>query len=266
MPYNYDSYDNLSEIIDGFKDDNFWKPFFNDTIQLDSFHKQLSLVKESENWDKTRNKEKGSVLEQLVLFIFRRFDTFIEDIQTNNLTNDNEKDVILTFKQTVPTFLKNINGKLICECKNVYSKSVDVGNVAKLNELCDRNKAGLGIFISVLGLSGSGWKWAEGKVRKLYLSNRIPLISFNLNEIEKLSHPGYNLYTMIRQKHQRLIDEVDFYSGKPIKSSEDFIKMLTQNIHELVKMELISTVDRDKILNNIFVRYGTTIKPRKKKT
>ncbi|MDL0413704.1 hypothetical protein QQP00_00190, partial [Clostridioides difficile] len=67
--------------------------------------------------------------------------------------------------------------------KNWKSRKVDVGMVSKLAEICNKNNAGLGIFISLNGLTGKGWQYAEGKRRKLYLSDKMPIISFTVDEI-----------------------------------------------------------------------------------
>lgn len=236
--------------------------FFYDEMLVDEFNKALQLVKDSETWPRERNKEKGNALEELVKFIFNRF-SIIESIERDKHTNDNEIDIHVDFnKNLMITFFTDIKGKLICECKNT-DKSVDVGMVSKLVELCNKNHAGLGIFISIKGLSkgrgGSLWKYAEGKRRMLYLSTAIPIISFKLDEIECLDKEGNNFYTMIKKKLSYLIDEIkeDSTTLELIKKEEgDFKEYLYANLNALQQLDLISMDEKVEIIDRIKQKYG----------
>lgn len=259
---NHQGLDSLKDIINRLGDDSYWEPFCNDEKLVDEFNKKLQLVKASQSWPKEKNKEKGNALEELVKFIFSRF-TIIESIERDKHTNDNEIDIHVDFnKNLMNIFFTDIKGKLICECKNT-SKSVDVGMVSKLVELCDKNHAGLGIFISLKGLSkgrgGSLWKNAEGKRRKLYLSTAIPIISFKLNDIECLGEEGNNFYTMIKQKVSYLIDEIkeDSTTLELLKKEEgDFKEYLYGNLNALEHLNLISTDEKVEIIGRIKRKYG----------
>lgn len=254
--------DKLQDILNKLGDNNYWEPFYDDEVLVDEFNNKLQLVKDSRTWAKERNKEKGNALEELVKFIFNRF-SIIESIERDKNTNDNEIDIHVDFnKNLMITFFSEIKGKLICECKNI-DKTVDVGMVSKLVELCDKNHAGLGVFISLKGLSkgrsGSLWKYAEGKRRKLFLSTGIPIISFKLDEIECLNEEGNNFYTMIKQRLSYLIDEIQEDSTilELIKKEEgDFKEYLYSNLNSLEQLGLINMEEKEMIIDRIKEKYG----------
>ncbi|OJT85096.1 hypothetical protein BM534_18635 [Clostridioides difficile] len=129
--------------------------------------------------------------------------------------------------------------------------------VSKLAEICNKNNAGLGIFISLNGLTGKGWQYAEGKRRKLYLSDKMPIISFTVDEITKLKYKRYNLLTMIKCKMQALIDEMEFAGGelRLLESELGFIDCLNENIESLKMLGLITEVEYNNIKVRINHRY-----------
>lgn len=256
--------DDLRDILSNFTDDMFWIPFYNDEDLVKEFDRRVLLVEESFNWPKERNKEKGNALEELVKFIFNRFEN-IDEIERDKHTIDNEIDIYISFNPNLMNiFFQQIKGKILCECKNIKS-SVDVGMVSKLSELCEKNNSGLGIFVSIKGLSkgtsGSMWKNAEGKRRKLYLVNKIPIISFTLDEIKLLKNEGMNFYTIIQQKVSYLIDEVDDCSiSLPNLSEEsEYINYIYENIKYLEDKNLITRDEKKLIKGRLIDKYGIEI-------
>lgn len=253
--------DDLRDFLSNFTDDMFWIPFYDDEALVEEFDRKVLLVEESFDWPKERNKEKGNALEELMKFIFSRFEN-IDEIERDRNTVDNEIDIYISFNPNLMNiFFQGIKGKMLCECKNIKS-SVDVGMVSKLSELCEKNNSGLGIFVSIKGLSkgtsGSLWKNAEGKRRKLYLVNKIPIISFTLDEVKLLKNEGVNFYTIIQQKVSYLVDEVDDCTISLPKLSEEteYMNYLYENIKYLEKIELITNNEKKMITDRIRNKYG----------
>jgi hypothetical protein len=252
------SLDSLKQYLEECSDDEIWKPFYDDANQVDEFNKMLLEIESSKTWPQVRNQEKGKLLESLTKFIMGRF-TLIENITENKSTTDNELDIFVDFNQIIPMpFFCKIKSRIICECKNWKSKPVDVGMVSKLVEVCKKNDAGLGIFISLKGLSGNGWRYAEGKRRKLYLSEGIPIISFTVDEIQNLKLRDNNLFTMIKHRMQALIDEIDYTGGnlEVRENEEDFLTYLHENINCFEKLKLITTEEKNSMLERISIKYG----------
>lgn len=252
-----DSLEQFQEYLKMCSDDIIWKPFYNDKESVDRFRYLIEKIEESKKWNKERNHEKGRLLEELVRFIMNRF-SILRDISSNKSTTDNELDIFVNFNDIIPmTFLTEVKSKILCECKNMKSSKIDVGMVSKLAEVCKKNNVGLGIFISINGLTGKGWQYAEGKRRKLYLSEKIPIISFKIDEIEKLQYEGYNMFTMIKAKKQELVDEMEYDGGdyKTIENQDDFYTCINDNINELNKLKLITDSQCENIKLEIKNRY-----------
>lgn len=250
--------DLLKEWMNDLNDDDIWKPFCDEENELEEFNRKYLLVEESKHWERERNKEKGTALESLMKYVFNRFE-IVKSIESDKLTGDNEVDLYVNFNDAMPlNFICETRGKVICECKNMDSKSVDVGMVAKLQELCVSKGSNLGIFTSVRGLSGSGWKFADGKRRKLYIKSEIPIISFTVSEIESLRIKGNNFFTIIKRKIQELIDETEYDGGKikKIKNNEDYKQMLTENIKAMYKIGLINDEEVCIIKDRLYEKYG----------
>ena len=258
--------DDLDDILKRIQDDDFyWNPFCKDEEAVKEFEKKIALVEESRSWPKERNDEKGTALEELMKFIFNRFIN-IGSIERDKLTTDNEIDVYIDFnKNLINIFLSNIKGKILCECKNI-ANSIDVGMVSKLSELCEKNQSGLGIFISNKGLSkgrsGSMWKNAEGKRRKLYLSNKIPIISFTLDEIKQLKYEGINFFTIIKNKVNYLIDEIDdcTISLPGLDEESEYIQYLHGNLNHLNHMGFLTDEESEAIKLRIKQKYNVDCK------
>lgn len=249
--------DDLHEVMKNAGDDSIWRPFLNNCEALTIFQQHIQLIEESKVWPKSRNKEKGDLLEALMQFVFSRFVNVFSFSRAN--TTDNEIDLNVKFNESLSTpFISEIKSYLICECKNMISSSVDVGMVTKLVELCSSNRAGLGMFISIKGISGQGWKYGEGKRRKLFLSDKIPVISITFDEIKTLASPDVNFYTIIQKKYRQLVDEME-YDGQSISGisscDPDFIQILKDTITSLVQIGILSKEERELALERIKERY-----------
>lgn len=252
--------DDLQTIMKSLSDDVVWRPICEDENIKNRYNLLYNNIMDSQSWDSSRNKEKGSLLEEFSQILFSRF-SCVKKCETNLKNIDNEIDVNILFtEQFSPPFINERKRHFIVECKNKGSSSVDVGMVSKLVELCEKNEAGLGIFISHKGISGKGWKYGEGKRKKLFLSNKVPLISFKIEELEKYQHEGTNFYSDITTKYSYLVDEID--DNSPILSAEltnedNFSKFLKESVHELKKKNLITSKEEDLINSRIDKKYNT---------
>lgn len=246
-----------TKVIEKLGPDIIWEPFAGTPDLVNEFNSLFQRVEESMEWPKERNHEKGALLESMVRFIFQRFQ-MVASIERNERTTDNEIDLNIEFSEYLsPEFIKRHKCKIICECKNVKSKSIDVGQVVKLVNLCKMNTAGLGIFISIKGLGGQKWRFAEGKRKKLWLSEQIPIISFKLDELKKLTTPGYNFYTEIKRKYSLLVDEVE--DDSPNVQDPDFLTHLDQTVRTLKKLGLLLDDEYTNVINRINDKYGSNL-------
>lgn len=251
-------FNTLKSFLEKIDDNSMWEPFCNNKEKLEIFISTCEEVRKSEHWSKERNKEKGVLLEKLMEQVFEQF-VFIKSIEHDRLTADNEVDLYIHLNDTIPVeFINRVKGCIICECKNVWDSSINVGVVSKLSELCDSKGAGLGIFVSIKGISGSGWVYGEGKRRKLYIKTGIPIISFTLDEIEQLQYENYNFYTIIRRKINELVDEVEFDGAQLVrlKNTKAFIPTLLYNIESLKKLELLTEEETAIVRQRIEGKYN----------
>ncbi|QGH35152.1 hypothetical protein GI584_14345 [Gracilibacillus salitolerans] len=258
---NMEEYTKLQDLLarceDNELDHIFWPILDNEDGSLQKFKKLRSKVEESKTWKKGLNWKKGRVLEDLAVFLFERFDV-IEDVKKNKRTADNETDIETTFSsKALPPFIKiNIGSKIVCECKNYKSKSIDVGMVTKLSEIIPDRNAKFGVFISILGMGGYGWRYGEGKRKKIMYSEKRPIISFTLDELKTLEE-GSNFYTMIQQKYKLLVDDVDDESADlPGEENIEYTKRLHETINHLHKCDLINTDQYSEIIGKALERYG----------
>jgi hypothetical protein len=176
----------------------------------------------------------------------------------NKRPADNESDVeVLLNTRSRPAFMNDYIGpKIICECKNHKSKSIDVGMVSKLAELLPLRGANFGVFISILGIGGYEWRYGEGKRKKIFLKEGKPLISFRVSELESLRE-GTNLYTMIQQKVRALYDEVDDESPDvPPTGHMEYSKRMLEVIQHLKKCDIISSEESSRYGDRIISLYG----------
>ncbi|MGW8958778.1 hypothetical protein [Paenibacillus sp. NPDC055715] len=251
------NFSDLSKVINMFSDNYFWKPIWEDSEAIKKFDTHIKTIEESKGWDRSRNYEKGKVLEDFAVFLFERF--IDSKVTKNRRPADNEMDVetVLSEKER-PTFMSDYMApKVICECKNKKSAPIDVGMVAKLYELLGYRGSKFGVFISLNGISGYGWRFGEGKRKKILLRYGIPLISFKVDELESLSSEG-NFYTMIKEKVHRLYDEADDETPDfPNHDHRELPIRLFEIVGHFKKFELIGDSEEHQLRERITMRYGT---------
>ena len=92
----------------------------------------------------------------------------------------------------------------------------------------------------------------------MYLSEKIPIISFTIDELNNLQYEGYNIFTMIKSKKQALIDEMEFDGGllRSVESESDFLSYLNDNIDSFKNLELITSVEYENIKTRIQSKYS----------
>ncbi|MFC7064002.1 hypothetical protein [Halobacillus seohaensis] len=246
----------LDNLDDQEHDNLFWKPL-NDDDSIKEFDEHIRLIKESKSWDRKYNHKKGGVLEDFAMFLFKRFPS--PTVDKNKRPGDNETDIesTLSDKHRYPPFINDKMGtKFVCECKNKKTTAIDVTMVAKLSEILPTRGSNFGIFISIIGMGGHGWRYGEGKRKKIMYSEQRPIISITVKELEKLRE-GANFYTMIKQKYDYLIDEVEDETGDiPPADHDEYTKRLNEVVSHLRKCELINEEEFGQINTRITNKYG----------
>jgi hypothetical protein len=253
------NFDELAAIINQFDDKYFWKPINSDEKSIQEFNRLFQLVEESQEWEKKRNWEKGKVLEDFAVFIFSRFQGV--SIKQNHRPGDNESDVEIHLDEKLrPEFINDYIGpKIICECKNYKSKSIDVGMVSKLAELLPIRGARFGVFISILGIGGYEWRYGEGKRKKILLKEGKPLISFKFSELKQLRQ-GENFLTMIKQKVRALYDEVDDDSPDvPPIGHIEYTKRMLEVLEHMKKCDILNDEETQEYNDRIISLYGNPL-------
>jgi hypothetical protein len=245
----------LNILLNSLNDEMFWNNITTDedTAIFDEF---IIKINDSKTWSSSRNREKGVLLEDFSEFIFSRFAGAA--VVKNFRPADNESDLEIKFNEVYqPPFMRQyLSPKMICECKNKARSGVDVGMVAKLAELIPGRHASIGIFISLNGISGRGWKYGEGKRKKILLRDKISIISFRVDELLSLRN-GSNLYVMIKEKIRKLHDEVDDESPDPSKkTSSDFTKRNLEMITHFKKFKVIDEELEAALHSKIIEIYG----------
>ncbi|OVE34134.1 hypothetical protein CCZ20_28115 [Priestia aryabhattai] len=193
-----------NNYVDDSPDNNIWKPI---ALEERSFY--LGLINNVRHSFKSgTKKQKGDSLEELMSFIYNRFKAI--RVYHNEHRGDNQIDHVIEFIDGMaPTFIhRKIGLKIIGESKN-HNKSISVREVADLDELLRSKEAELGIFSSYKSFSKGKtlWVYGEGKRRKLSLSNKRKIIGYNIDELESLIQN--NFYTMLKQKYENLVNEIE---------------------------------------------------------
>ncbi|MCU5665038.1 hypothetical protein [Bacillus sp. A260] len=193
-------------------DDLYWKPI--PIEDIDMYKKMIQRVKVA--FKGNNNKEKGDSLEELMTYVYSRFDE-IAEVSANIRRKDNQLDHFMELVEGVaPQFLMEYSGgRIVGESKN-HNQSITSREVTNLYDLLQTATARLGIFSSMHTFSKgrkSMWANGEGKRRKLCLAsenktgNKRYVIGFTLKELESLLEN--NFYSMIKQKVKCLQDELD---------------------------------------------------------
>lgn len=175
---------------------------------LDDFKKK--------NSSKCSTKEKGDSLENIASFVLKSGNIF--EVYKNVRTSTNELDQLV--KTTVNGSILCSNGILdsrlsnfIGECKN-YSKCVSVTYVGKVCSLLQTMNIKICILFSYKGITGSGWKYASGLVKKFYMSKenqneKYCIIDFNISDFESIKS-GNNFLKIIEDKIMALKVDTDY--------------------------------------------------------
>lgn len=258
--FSINSFTDLSLVLsqlDGPEFDHiFWKQIHDDEEAIVRFDEYVSEIEASKTWPTKDNWKKGRVLEDFTVFLFNRFQDV--NVSKNKRPGDNETDIEarLSEKAQPPFMLQNIGPKIICECKNKKSSSIDVGMVTKLAEIIPNRGAKFGVFISILGMGGYAWRYGEGKRKKIMYSDQLPIISFTVDELKTL-RDGRNFYTMIREKYYALVDEVDDETADiPDQQHYEYKKRLKEMLGHLLKCGITSEEDYSKLYDNLVLKYG----------
>ncbi|MGE6719552.1 hypothetical protein ACQKGD_19630 [Peribacillus frigoritolerans] len=198
----------FNKFINLAPDNEVWTP-----IPPDEKEHFLSLVDRVRvTLENGTKKEKGDALEELMTFVYGRFE--IAYVHPNVHHGDNQIDHIVEFidGMSPPFLIEHVGMRFVGESKN-HKDSIGVREVTDLVELVRSKRAKLGIFSSSKtfsrGLNKSPWINAEGKRRKLALAynNEKIILGFTINELETLVEK--NFYTLLKQKYFSLIDEIE---------------------------------------------------------
>lgn len=165
------------------------------------------------------NRLKGKSLEALATYLLEiSGDLFT--VKQNLRTSTNEIDQV--FVPTQKAKLLIANGIIdrhyelfLGECKN-YNKAVDVTYVGKFCSLLLTNQIKLGIMFSYNGISGTGWSYASGLVRKFYLhkekeEDRYCIVDFSKDDFVAVDN-GSNFLEIVEKKILTLRMDTDYHS------------------------------------------------------
>ncbi|MBJ8152946.1 restriction endonuclease [Bacillus cereus] len=233
----------FNRFINHAPDEEVWTP-----ISKEECEEYLNLInKVRDTLENGTKKEKGDALEDLMTYVYERFE--IAYVRPNVHTGDNQIDHIVEFIDGMtPGFIyEHVGIRMIGESKN-HKDSIGVREVTDLVELLRSKKAKLGIFSSYKtfsrGRNKSPWINAEGKRRKLALANDKEkiIIGFTIDELESLIDK--NFYTLLKQKYFSLIDEID--DDVTEYSTEDLTQPYHVRLYEsLLKLKENGIIDEE---------------------
>lgn len=198
----------FNKFISGAPDDEVWAPIPDE--EKEKYQQLIDTVRTTLEYG--TKKEKGDALENLMTYVYNRFE--IAYVHPNVHRGDNQIDHIVEFIDGMtPAFIfRHIGIRFIGESKN-HKESIGVREVTDLVELLRSKKANVGIFSSYKtfsrGRNKSPWINAEGKRRKLAIANNNEkiILGFTIDELESLKNE--NFYTLMKQKYYALVDEID---------------------------------------------------------
>lgn len=177
-------------------------------------YKQLFDLFKNTNGSKLKTTDKGTTLENLVVFLATNTNLF--EVLPNVRTSTNEIDTLLRTKPQAKPILKSffeIVTDILFECKN-YNTNIGVTWVGKFHSLLKNQNCKFGIIFSYHGFTGTGWNDAVGLTKKVYLKDEIVILDFNFQDFEKLQS-GISFLEIIRNKIDSLkndtTDEIEKY-------------------------------------------------------
>lgn len=174
------------------------------------FYQWLSQRFKDTNTSEVSANAKGKALEDIVAYIIGKSVVF--EVYQNVRTSSNEIDLLVRLNQRGKVFkaqgLLNFEDKFLAECKN-YDGSISVTWVGKFFSLMTYTKNNLGIIFSYHGLSGPGWRNAEGLVKKLFLAEGSQIIDYNINDFELVAI-GESFIKIINDKSFALQNDTSY--------------------------------------------------------
>lgn len=211
--------DNVLAALDSIKDKLSYEHICKFTVGQKSKYDELlkEFVKANELKGKGHHNLKGKALETLVTHLLD-YSGGLFEVKENLRTHTNEIDQLFTLSEKGKVLLSNglINTRLdtfLGECKN-YGKSIDVTYTGKFCSLILTNGVKLGILFSYHGITGSGWTYGSGLLRKFYLhkereEDRYCVIDFNIEDFQSIS-AGNDILSIVDAKLDALRFDTDF--------------------------------------------------------
>lgn len=211
-----------------------------DTGLIRKLYEQLEDM--HDNPDEYKNviaKTRGNLLEELIKLITiktNKFDLF------DNITSDtNEYDIIIKPSKIAREILFNglpeiILQPIICECKN-YKTPVDVTWIGKFYSLLSISNLKLGIIFSYEGVTGQAendWTNAWGLIRKIYLKDRIAIISISKLELKRIVE-GESFCEIVEEKYIQLQTMTSIDNTKRYHPSEKKVQEILDKIEKEVE-------------------------------
>lgn len=181
------------------------------------FKRLHDIPNNSSNMNSNLHNLKGEALENLVSYLLK-ISGGIFCVSRNLRNTSNEIDEIISLNNKGKMLLKYnlINSNLesfLGECKN-YDGTVSVTYVGKFCSLLLTNSIKLGIMFSYNGVSGIGWSYGTGLIKKFYLhkediQNRYCIINFTYKDFEDILN-GKNLLQIIDEQLKSLQFDTDY--------------------------------------------------------
>ncbi len=160
---------------------------------------------------------KGKALEEIVAFVLTNTGGLFE-VYRNVKTNTNEIDHFINLTPQGKLLAENglinpLYKHMICECKN-YQNNISVTYIGKFYSLLKSCHSRFGILFSFKGVSGSGWNYGSGLIKKIYMSdissnNNYIIIDFNFGDFKTI-YDGGNFLEIIDNKLTSLRLDTDF--------------------------------------------------------
>lgn len=152
--------------------------------------------------------QKGKKLEELTRLVFEALGFFRS--YANIHTSTNEIDFLCKLspagKNAKSDGFIDFEDDFLVECKN-YSTKVGVTYVGKFASLLESHNKKFGIMVSQKGITGNRWTDSLGLTKKLYLKNGVLIISFDLQDFERLEFESF--FSIVESKKDEIINDAD---------------------------------------------------------
>ena len=180
---------------------------------------------------KDLDKKKGDSLEELASYLLQiSGGLFTIDRNVRTATNEIDQIFKLTTKGNILLSANIIDRRyklFLGECKN-YKTSVSVTYIGKFCSLLLTNNIKLGILFSYHGISGSGWSYGAGLIKKFYLhkekeEERFCIIDFSIEDFKKIEE-GHNFLEIVESKINALRLDTDYERFLDTHPAQDLLK------------------------------------------